>query len=271
MTDSSPPRPALSPAELAAVPASAEHARQHHLSRFAARGLAAFILLYFVVAYLGMPAFWRWYIDEHPTFADVPNVTHTKTGVPGDPLNISLVVDENGLPALMTAAGWRRADPLSLKHDLEIAEASVLGRPYAAAPVSDLYLFGRKEDAAFEQPVGNNPRKRHHVRFWKTGEKSETGRPVWIGSAVFDEHVGLSRETGQITHVTAPNVDEERDKLMADLKATGELQETYFVDGFHKVLFGRNGGGDPWRTDGRLAVGIENLDASNLAPTPSAK
>ena len=26
--------------------------------------------------------------------------------------------------------------------------------------------------------------------------------------------------------------------------------------GFHKVLKGRNGGGDPWFTDGRLFVGV---------------
>jgi hypothetical protein len=36
-------------------------------------------------------------------------------------------------------------------------------------------------------------------------------RPIWVGSAVFDERVGLSRTTGQITHVTAPDVDAERD------------------------------------------------------------
>jgi hypothetical protein len=28
----------------------------------------------------------------------------------------------------------------------------------------------------------------------------------------------------------------------------------YFVDGFHSELQGKNGGGDPWRTDGRLGV-----------------
>jgi len=28
-----------------------------------------------------------------------------------------------------------------------------------------------------------------------------------------------------------------------------------FIDGFHKVTSGKNGGGDPWHTDGRLEVG----------------
>ena len=96
--------------------------------------------------------------------------------------------------------------------DLKIAVDTVLARPDEHAPVSSLYLFGRKEDLAFEQPVGDNPRHRHHVRFWKP-DKLHEGRPVWVGSAIYDQHVGFSRDTGQITHVTAPDIDNERDYL----------------------------------------------------------
>src|SRR5262249_18436529 len=110
-------------------------------------------------------------------------------------------------------------------------------------------------DLAFEQEVKDSPRHRHHVRFWQT-DKLDDGRPVWVGSAVYDERVGLSRTTGQITHVTAPDVDVERDYLFADLQKTGDLAESYSIDGFHKVLSGKNGGGDPWRTDGKLVVGV---------------
>jgi hypothetical protein len=28
------------------------------------------------------------------------------------------------------------------------------------------------------------------------------------------------------------------------------------VDDFHKIHEGRNGGGDPWHTDGRLFIGV---------------
>ena len=100
---------------------------------------------------------------------------------------------------------------------------SVFKRPDPDAPVSNLYLFGRKEDLAFEQPVGDSPRHRHHVRFWQTDKADADGRPVWVGSAVFDERVGLSRTTGQITHVTAADVDAERDYLFRALEQTGDL------------------------------------------------
>jgi hypothetical protein len=91
---------------------------------------------------------------------------------------------------------------------------------------------------------------------WKADLPGPDGRPTWIGSAVYDEHVGLSRTTGQITHVTAPDVDLERDYLFECLEKTGKLESHYSERGFHKKLEGRNGGGDPWRTDGALFVGI---------------
>jgi hypothetical protein len=156
----------------------------------------------------------------------------------------------------MQAAKWDAAAALGLRSDLKIAADTVLSRSDDEAPVSNLYLFGRKEDLAFEQPVGDSPRKRNHVRFWRTPQANSDGRPIWIGSATYDERVGLSHTTGQITHRIAPDVDAERDHLFADLKQTGELSEVYDVDHFHTVLEGRNGGGDVWRTDGRLMVGV---------------
>ena len=67
----------------------------------------------------------------------------------------------------MLAAKWNPADPLTLESSIEIAAATVMRKPYADAPVSSLYLFGRKQDLAFEKPVGNDPRRRNHVRFWQ--------------------------------------------------------------------------------------------------------
>jgi hypothetical protein len=94
------------------------------------------------------------------------------------------------------------------------------------------------------------------VRFWRSPFLDSDGRPVWVGAAIFDERVGFSHTTGQVTHHTAPDVDAERDYLFHDLEQTGDLSEFYIVDGFHKILEGVNGGGDPWHTDGNLYVGV---------------
>jgi hypothetical protein len=214
------------------------------------------LIVWAVVAYLVMPEAWKRYARRHPSLEDVPNVAYTGDGIPGDPLNSALVGTQHDVIRALLAAKWFPADPLSLKSSLEIVEASVLERPYAQAPVSNLYLFGRREDLAFEQPVGDDPRQRHHVRFWKTDKLDPDGRPVWVGSAIYDERVGLSRDTGEITHVTGPDIDAERDHLFDDLARGGVLIETYVVDDFHKILEGKNGGGDPWRTDGKLFTGV---------------
>jgi hypothetical protein len=217
------------------------------------RRIGLLILLWLLAAYLLIPEI---YYETHPTFDGDPRITETGDDHPGDPLNVALIGTEPEVKAIMKAAKWDLAAALGIESDLDIAVDTVLSRPDADAPVSSLYLFGRKEDLAFEQPVGDNPRHRHHVRFWKTGEVDGDGRPHWLGSAVYDSHVGLSRTTGQITHVTAPDIDKERDYLFECLEKTKMLQTHYDVPDFHTHLSGKNGGGDPWETDGELYVGV---------------
>jgi hypothetical protein len=148
---------------------------------------AMLVLLWLLVAYLLMPEFWGRYARRHPTLEDIPGITHTGSGIPGDPLNVALIGTKVQVMKIMVAAKWYPADALSLESCLEIAEASVLKRPYDAAPVSNLYLWGRKEDLAFEKPVGDDPRQRHHVRFWRSEKLDPDGRPVWVGSAIYDD------------------------------------------------------------------------------------
>ena len=231
-------------------------ARKLRLRRRAVSVFSVVLLIYLVAAYLIIPGLWGRYARRHPSLEDIPGVTRTGEGTDGDPLNVALIGTKAEVMRIMVAARWYPADPLTLRSCLEIAEATVLKRPYDAAPVSSLYLFGRKEDLAFEQPVGKDPRQRHHVRLWLTKTTDTDGRPMWIGADIFDQHVGINRTNGQITHVTAADIDAERDYLFRDLKATGSLVDTYAEDGFHKILKGKNGGGDPWFTDGRLVVGI---------------
>jgi len=230
--------------------------KRHRPWKWVAVGGGVFIVGYWLVAYLLMPVVWMRYTRHHPALRDVPNITHTVDGIPADPLNVALVGTEAELNRVLLAAQWYPADPLTLRSRLEIASAAVFEHPYDDAPVSNLYLWGRKEDLAFEQPVGNDPRQRHHVRFWHSDTLDQDSRPLWVGAAIFDERVGLSHTTGQITHHTAANIDIERGKLFSDLQHTGALSEVYFVNGFHHIRQGRNGGGDPWFTDGRLEVGV---------------
>jgi hypothetical protein len=225
--------------------------------------LGSLLAAYLLVAYVLTPLWWRSDLKRHPALADGPRITHTANGIPGDPVNLALIGSESELIRGMTAAKWFPADPITFRTSLRIAVDSVFRRPDDEAPVSDLFLFGRKQDLAFEQPVGDSPRQRHHVRFWRW-DRLEDGRPVWFGAATFDERVGLSHTTGQVTHHIGSDVDAERDRIMKELQQAGWAQSEYYRNGFHRELQGRNGGGDPWRTDGRL--GVVSLKSQTNAP-----
>lgn len=223
------------------------------------------ILAYVIVAYLVVPAIWLAYVRRHLPLDDTPRITRTGAGIPGDPLNVALIGTETELKKMMLEANWYPADPLTLRSCAKIASATVLKRTYDRAPVSNLYLWGRKEDLAFEQPLGGNPRQRHHVRFWRSSSLATDGRPVWFGAATCDRSVGLSHTTGQVTHHIAPDIDTERDHLIDSLQRTDGLWGTTVVSDFHRLRRGRNGGGDPWETDGDLCLAVIAIESENLS------
>ena len=215
--------------------------------------VAVAIMTYLLIAYLVMPRLDHWKARRHPDLAAGAHLTQTGSGIPGDPLNIAVVGSEEEVVRALHAAGWDPANPLTFASSVRIAVDTVFKKPDPNAPVSNLYLYGRKEDLAFEKSVGHSPRERHHVRFWRSAQ-TDDGRPVWMGAATHDIGVELSRTTAQITHRIAADVDAERDLLLAELTQANPLLTTRWIEGFHKVMQGRNGGGDPWHTDGRLPV-----------------
>ncbi len=132
--------------------------------------------------------------------------------------------------------------------------ASVRRVSYPTAPVSSLFLLGQKQNLAYQQEVNGNPRKRHHVRFWKTPRHwwlPGGYHADWLGAATFDKNVGLSLFTGQITHKIEEKIDEERDFVVKSLTQAGTARVRvikHFGSGYHA----RNGGGDNVVTDGAM-------------------
>lgn len=184
----------------------------------------------------------------------LPLTTCTKDGRPGDPVNLRLVGTRAELAAAFCAAGWVPADPITARSAVRIGASVALNRPYPSAPVSDLYLFGRVQDVAFERAVGGSARTRHHVRFWQDGCTPD-GRPVWVGAGTFDAKVGRSPATGRLTHRIAPDVDTERDTILADLTRAGALADVRVTPRCGPFT-GRNGEGDCYFTDGGVGEGV---------------
>ena len=215
-----------------------------------------------------LPFFWKHY-EHQRGLAGLPMVTRTAQGIPGDPLNVELVGSREDLVRAMVAAGWSPADPITLRTSFEIAGSVILDRPYRDAPVSPLFYEGRREDLAYEKEAGSSADRRHHVRFWKVLEKGDEGRPVWLGSVTFDQSVGLSRYTGQITHHIAPDLDAERDGLINDLVRAGMAEALYSVSGIGPTLNGRNGEGDRYYTDGEIRVAVLVRDGRRRTDPPA--
>ena len=80
--------------------------------------------------------------------------------------------------------------------------------------------------------------------------RSGLGQPLSIRRSA------SATQTGLITHHIDANIDADRDKLMNDLTAAGWLSSTEGIEGFQPKHDGRNGGGDPYHTDGKLSLGI---------------
>ena len=208
---------------------------------------------YVIIAYVALPFGWKHY--EHQRGLDgISMLTQTKQGIHGDPINVGLVGTDADVLCAMHSAGWEPADPVTLRSSIKIIGSVVLDRPYPAAPVSDLFLLGRKEDLAFEKSDGKSADRRHHVRLWEVLPKGDEGRPVWLGAVTYDRGVGISHYTGQVTHHIAADIDAERDGLTNNLKSAHVVTTDYTVSGIGLIFNGRNGGGDRYFTDGEVKV-----------------
>ncbi len=250
------------------------HRDYSRLERFLLGALGT-ILVYTLLAYVVLPAFWTHH-EHQKGLAALPMVTLTAQGIPGDPINVGLVGDDKDVLCAMAAAGWYPADRVTLRSAIEIVGSVVLDRPYHDAPVSPLYYLGRREDLAFEKPSGRSPDHRHHVRFWKVLEQGDEKRPVWLGDATFDSSVGVSHYTGAVTHHIDADIDAERARLATDLEAAGMVTAKYQVTGIGPTMAGRNGGGDLYYTDGevwilRLVEACQKRsDPATIIPSPPA-
>ncbi|MFB8386240.1 LssY C-terminal domain-containing protein [Microbacterium sp. NPDC055910] len=219
-------------------------------------GVLFAVLFWLLLAYLVLPR-----LHRILTTIYVPDYfigrARTSDGLLGDPFNLAFLGEGGQIERAMRAAGWTKADPVTLASSVTIVTSTLRRRSYHEAPVSPLFLFGRQQDFAYQQEVDGNPAQRHHVRFWRCpdGWLLPGGRRVdWLAAGTFDTSVGLSLFTLQVTHRIDADTDVERDHIVktvtgADPRVTVDVIRD-FSTGYHS----RNGGGDSIRTDGDLPI-----------------
>jgi hypothetical protein len=213
----------------------------------------AVIGLYMAASYLFLPNYWKHY-EHHAALASAPVVTVNYEGLPGDPVNIGIVGSREELTGAFEAAGWIVPDRKNLVTLTREFDSILLKRTYLGAPISNLYLFGRVQDTAFEKPSYMSPKRRHHVRFWRAEGFGKDNRELWLGAATLDRGVGMSRFTGEITHHIDPDIDEERNMIVEGLERAGWAVSVYQVTGIGPTLTGRNAEGDHYVSDGEMSI-----------------
>lgn len=229
----------------------------------------AIIVTYALAAYVLIPAvirLWRVFrpADHLPLYCVTPD------GFASDPINVGIIATRRQLISAMEKAGWHIADPRGLRNNVREMLSAVYGWTYPNAPVSSLYLFGRKQDIAFEIPVeGVRGGSRHHVRFWATTyedrrplavhtihwyhrrEKVYGDNLLWVGAASLDSGVNFIRHNFQLTHMIEPDTDKERELIVSQLKRTGLVQKVQSL----KL-------GEPYRLINRVVTGYLHTDGT---------
>jgi hypothetical protein len=215
------------------------------------------ILIWLATAYYLLPRIHRLLSRMY-----VPNYfigrARTADGLLADPVNLAVRGNLTQLKKAMQKAGWEVADPITLRSSWGIFKATLRRRSYETAPVSDMYVFGQKQQIAFQKEVDGNPAKRHHVRFWQVprGMYLPGGYKVnWVGGATYDDAVGLSLFTLQITHRIDGDVDAERNFVVQTLESAKTVEDVQKIEHFFPKYSHHNGiNGSKFFTDGSMII-----------------
>jgi hypothetical protein len=172
----------------------------------------------------------------------------------------------------LTRSGWSFTHRISLATVGRLAGATLGGDPYPVAPVSNLYLFGRKQDFALQR-ARPTISQRNHTRFW-LAPFTFRGTQVWVGQVSRDIGVKLTPNSPSLTtHIIDPEVDLTREYLLHSLLDAGLVAEFGFVSGSRAATRDEpavNLTGDPYFSDGlRLAPVAEGQSGSaerNIRP-----
>ncbi len=185
--------------------------------------------------------------------ANAPNRAESKTKKPGDPLNLILIANSDLINGAFKSAGWSPAKKLGVGSAYGTVRALANDGGYEEAPVSQLYLFDRSEDLAFEKML-NTFRKRHHLRLWRTTATTADGREIWLGATTHDIGIDESVRHREVSHAIDPDLDAERSKVGADLMAGGAVASEQLVTRPNPLSTGLTATGGTWKTDGQMLV-----------------
>jgi hypothetical protein len=181
-----------------------------------------------------------------------------------DPLNFVLIGTPDEVFPGFARTGWHVAEALRGRSALTTFWSYFFGSRYRYAPISPIYLFGRRQDLSL-QKARETARERNHLRIWRT-PLTFKGKPVWIGQISRD--IGLSFSWKHIvTHEVDPDVDEARNYLVQDMLRSQRLTRFGWVQGVGPTPSSaprHMEDGTPFFTDGLRAVMMFSTELVSL-------
>ncbi len=177
-------------------------------------------------------------------------------GNQGDLVNFVLVGNEKQVTAAFKAAAWVLPDKTNQDAVVSALIATLQKQAYVTVPMSTLFLFGRGQDYGYARAeavkvIG----ERDHFRIWQTPFKGPNGETLWAGAGTHD--IGIEkdqRKENAITHKIDPNIDGERDFIMATLQQAGMVQATGYFERPKQIKDTKTATGGEIKTDGRTLV-----------------
>jgi hypothetical protein len=151
-------------------------------------------------------------------------------------------------------AGWIQPDQSIRNAFMRGALESFAKEAYVTMPISDLMLFGRKQDFGYAQA---DPIKvissRHHFRLWRAPFDVD-GQPLWAGAGTHDIGLEKGQRNGKLTHKIDPAVDGERDYIGQSLQQTGLVAKLDYMTPSNPVTEAHTATGGGFHSDGRTLV-----------------
>jgi hypothetical protein len=170
----------------------------------------------------------------------------------GDMVNFVLVGSEQQVQSGLTAANWRVADTDTKEAALKAVLETYQKKDYLQMPMSQLYLFGRKQDYGYEWAEAYSVvASRHHFRIWKA-PFTWNGQTVWAGAGTHDIGFERDQRNGKVTHKIDPAIDGERDNTGSTLQKSDKAKTVSYYLPPDPVQTAKNATGGEYHSDGRI-------------------
>ena len=187
-------------------------------------------------------------------FNRLPRHVTDLQGRPGDMVNFALLGTREQVKQAFDAAGWVQVDRTKKGAVIHGVESTIRKDPYLEMPMSILYLFSRPQDLSYARA---NPiavaAVRHHLRVWDSG-LVVNGVPLWVGSATHDIGFERDQRNDLVTHKIDPDIDRERDYILATFQAAGDVTAAAYVTPGNPLREARTATGGSFYSDGRIVV-----------------